>query len=218
MKDHEQHKDGKWEFNAQVAEQFDSIAHREIPDYQRVIELSIALIGKSDLSQPKIIDVGSATGYTLKCLYDSGYRSLYGVDSSADMLSRSFQQATLIESNFFPGEHAPFDFVLANWVLHFIPERRDYLAAIKQSLAKNGTLILTEKLQCSDRVHDLYHDFKRCNGISEEEIRSKQQRLQGVLIPHPLSWYLDTLNELGFEQVEIINAHTAFVTFIAVVS
>ena len=50
------------------------------------------------------------------------------------MLARSFDKATLIESEQFPAEHGPFDVVIANWVLHFIDEREQYLEDIKQSL------------------------------------------------------------------------------------
>lgn len=145
MSDNDTDITGSWKFNAQVAEQFDHIARREIPDYQRVIDLCIALIQKEQKPNPSIIDVGSATGHTLHCLYEAGFRNLYGVDSSADMLARSFAHATLIQSEHFPVEQGPYDYVLANWVLHFIPERKAYIAEIKSALADNGALLLTEK-------------------------------------------------------------------------
>jgi hypothetical protein len=58
--------------------------------------------------------------------------------------------------------------------------------------------------------------MKRANGLSELEIKQKQQQISGVLVTQPLTWYLKTLNDLGFKQIEIINAHTAFVTFMAI--
>ncbi|MGB0849360.1 MAG: class I SAM-dependent methyltransferase [Thiolinea sp.] len=207
---------GEWKFDAQVAEVFDGIARREIPDYLRVIDLCVRLIAKDKHTQPKIIDVGSATGETLRQLHQAGYRNLYGVEASADMIARSFNQATLIHSGQFPESHGPFDYVLNNWTLHFIRDPLTYLKAIWRSMTPGGTLILSDKVASSARVHDLYHDYKRNHGVTDEEIEKKRRQIEGVLITYPLSWYLNALNNTGFEQIEIINANTAFVTFMAI--
>jgi len=159
--------------------------------------------------------VGSAIGTTLHALHQAGLNNLYGVDSSAEMLARSFDQASLIQSEQFPLEHGPFDVVIANWVLHFIKDREAYLRDVKNSLSPNGVLILTEKLTASALANELYYDFKRANGVREKEIEIKKQRLEGVLTTYPLSWYLDTLTGLGFTQVDVINANTVFVTLLA---
>lgn len=207
---------GAWQFDAQVAEVFDGIARREIPDYLRVIDLCVRVIDKGENRQPKIIDVGSATGETLRQLHQAGYRELYGVESSADMIARSFDQATLIHSQEFPEAHGPFDYVLNNWTLHFIRNPLSYLEAIKRAMVPGGTLILSDKVSSSQRTHELYYDYKRANGVTEAEIEKKRQQIEGVLVTYPFSWYLNALNNLGFEQIEVINANTAFVTFMAV--
>lgn len=159
--------------------------------------------------------MGSAIGTTLHALYQAGFSNLYGVDSSAEMLTRSFDKATLIESEAFPVEHGPFDVVIANWVLHFIEDRESYLESIKQALSPNGVLILTEKISGSPMANELYYDFKRRNGVTEAEIEEKKQRLEGVLTTRSLGWYLDTLERIGFKQLDIINANTVFVTLLA---
>ena len=180
-----------------------------------MIDLSIRIIHRLDIPEPKIIDVGSAIGTTLHALYEAGYRHLYGVDSSAEMLARSFDKATLIESEQFPVEHGPFDVVIANWVLHFIHDRQDYLQTIKDSLSEKGVLILTEKIAGSELANELYHDFKRANGMTEQQIEEKKQRLEGVLVTYPLQWYFEQLASLGFQHIEVINANTVFVTLLA---
>lgn len=205
----------KWQFDRAAAENFAAIARREIPDYERVIDLSIQIIKRLNKGNPKIIDVGSAIGTTLHALYEAGFEYLYGVDSSAEMLSRSFDKAVLIESEEFPVEHGPYDVVIANWVLHFIKDREQYLEDIKKSLTSGGVLILTEKVAGSQLANDLYHDFKRRNGMTDEQIEEKKQRLEGVLIPYPIDWYMGMLKSLGFDSVEIINVNTVFVTFLA---
>lgn len=206
---------GQWKFDAQVAEVFDGIARREIPDYLRVIELCVNVIKKGGIAQPKIIDVGSATGETLRQLHQAGYRNLYGVDSSADMLAHSFDQATLIQSDTFPEYHGPFDVVLNNWTLHFIRQPMAYLESIHRAMLPGATLILSDKVSSSELVHDLYHDYKRDQGVTEDEIEKKRQQIEGVLVTYPFTWYLNALNSLGFQNIEIINANVSFVTFMA---
>jgi len=205
----------KWQFDKQAAENFAAIAQREIPDYQRVIDLCIQVIRRLDIPAPKIIDVGSAIGTTLYELHEAGFTNLYGVESSQDMLARSFDKARLIHSEQFPVKYAPFDVVIANWVLHFIPDRQQYIETIVQSLSPDGVLILTEKVSASELANELYYDFKRRNGLSEEQIEEKKQRLEGVLTTYTLTWYLDILVCLGFKQIDIINANTVFVTIMA---
>ncbi len=207
---------GQWKFDAQIAEVFDGIARREIPDYLRVIDLCVRVIGKGKLKQPKVIDVGSATGETLRQLHQAGYRAIYGVESSADMIAKSFDRATIINSEHFPEEHAPFDYVLCNWTLHFIHNPLAYLEAIKRSMIPGGILILSDKVSSSECTHDLYYDYKRAKGVTEAEIAKKAQQIAGVLVTYPFTWYLNALKNAGFEQIEIVNANTAFVTFMAI--
>lgn len=205
----------KWCFDESVATSFAKIAETSIPNYQRVIQKTIEVIRKRAYQNPKIIDVGSAIGTTLERLYGSGFTNLYGVDNSRAMLDRSFNKAVLINSSTFPVEHGKFHVVIANWVLHFINNRADYLKSIKASLTDDGILILSEKIESSAFAHSLYHDFKRNNGLTEEEISEKQKRLAGVLTTYPLAWYFDTLHDLGFRSVDVIDAHYAFVTLVA---
>lgn len=207
---------GQWQFDAEVAAVFDGIARREIPDYLRVIDLCVRIIRQDERQQPKIIDVGSATGETLRRLHQAGYRNLYGVEASADMIARSFRQATLIHAETFPEAYGPFDYVLNNWTLHFIRNPLNYLEAIYRAMSAGGVLVLSDKVSSSERVHELYHDYKRANGVTEAEIERKRQQIEGVLVTYPVNWYLNTLSSLGFGQIEIINANAAFVTLMAV--
>jgi len=202
-----------WKFDEEIAKNFLSIAEQEIPDYHRVIEKTVQVINKCGFQNPRIIDVGSATGETLKRLYREGYRNLYGVENSKAMLDCSFDKAALILSEHFPVDKGPFDVVIANWVLHFVNERDEYLQMIKRALSHNGILILTEKLVSSSLAHSLYDDFKRHNGMTDGEIANKRERLKGVLTPCSLIWYLEALRKSGFGSVDIINANSVFVTF-----
>ena len=205
----------QWEFDAEIAASFEKIAETSIPNYHLVLDKTIEVIRKRGYNNPKIIDVGSAIGTMLKKLYDNGFRNIYGVDNSPDMLARSFANATLIQSDTFPSEYGKFDVVIANWVLHFVHNREAYLQSIAKALSPGGILILSEKVTSSDFAHSLYHDFKKRQGLTQEDIDCKQKQLVGVLTPYPLSWYFEVLHNLGFKHVDIIDASYAFTTLMA---
>jgi SAM-dependent methyltransferase len=208
---------GNWQFNEEVAARFTTEAHTHIPNYEAVIQKCVDLALKSfdDTRSAKIIDVGCATGYTIDRLYTAGFSNVYGVDSSKAMLERCRVQERLFHSDSFPKEAAPFDMVLANWTLHFIDERKDYLNDIKESLAPNGMLVLTDKMSSSPLAHEQYYDFKRSMGVTEEEIARKEASIKGVLNTRPLEWYLDTLDKIGFKEINVIDAPYCFATLLA---
>lgn len=206
-----------WAFDSKVADSFDDIAKTNIPDYEQVIAQCIQIISAIGVDNPRIIDVGCATGNTLRRLYGAGFTDLVGVDNSRHMLNAvaDLPGVELVLSDHFPGHRGPYDVVLANWTLHFIENRRSYLMAIAESLSAGGILLLTEKTQSSPITQALYRDFKRANGLTEEEIQTKERQLIGVLTPYPVDWYFELLYQLGFHWVEVINAKYGFVSFLA---
>lgn len=207
---------GNWQFNDEVAARFETEARTHIPNYEAVVQKCVDLALKvfPDKSA-KIIDVGSATGYTMERLLAAGFSEVYGVDNSKAMIERSRVKDRVIHANSFPKDKAPFDLVLANWTLHFIPEREFYISDVKESLSDRGIFVLSDKMASSPFVHEQYHDFKRSMGVSEQEIARKEAAIKGVLEPRPLEWYLETLGKLGFRDVEVIDAPYCFATLIA---
>lgn len=204
----------RWVFDAKVAAEFDNIAQKNIPNYDivigRCIELARAAFAKKP--QASIIDVGSARGRTVARLIEAGFPNVYGVDSSPHMVAASAYPDRIILSEKFPIPQGPFDMVLANWTLHFIKEREDYIFDIHQGLKPGGFLVLSERMQGSTFSYQRYLDFKRSRGVSEEEIMAKEASLQGVLEPLPLHWYLTTLQKAGFTDIEVIDAAWCFNT------
>lgn len=208
--------EGTWSFeNEQVVDNFPSIAEANIPNYRAVIQKCVQIARKFCRPDSLIVDVGCARGATLKALFESGFTNLTGVDCSKAMLAKSFSQADLIASEIYPPELKLVDLVLINWTLHFIREREKYLRDIFHSLRGGGRLVLTEKVSGGQDLKDLYDDFKRQSGMSETEIRRKENAIKGVLVTQPMDWYFRTLSEIGFKDIAIIDAHFSFVTFYA---
>lgn len=204
----------KWNFDEDVAGRFQTEAQTHIPDYERVVDLSCRVLGKiynKDKSTAKIIDVGSSLGYTMSKLIEAGFQNVYGVDNSEAMCNAC-------EYDVFHDDKLPdgsWDGVIINWTLHFVKQRKEYLADVYDKLNNYGTLIITDKMQHTDLIETLYHEFKRNNGITDEEIETKKQSLIGVLDPKPLTWYINTLTEIGYSDIQVINSNLMFTTIYA---
>jgi trans-aconitate methyltransferase len=207
-------KKGYWKFDDEVARLFDEIARTNIPHYEDVIWKCLAVAKEAfpDKTTAKIIDVGSALGHTMEIFRGAGYAHVFGVDSSESMHAQSRVKKNLILSSTFPKEHGPFDLVLANWTLHFVKEREKYLSDIFAGMSQGGVLILTDKMESTKEKNAHYHAFKRAQGLTEEEIVAKAAAIEGILIPFPQEWYLETLPRIGFKNVAIIDEVWCFTT------
>jgi tRNA (cmo5U34)-methyltransferase len=211
--------DKSWKFDSKVADVFDIHARQHIPDYDRVIKKCVSLCTKyvPDPVQSCVLEVGCAVGETLQQLTSAGFSNLVGVESSLEMLekSRARSRAQLIHSEQFPAELGPYHAVLCNWTLHFIREKQSYLQDIYNGLVPGGFLIVTDKTCNSGIDLDLYHDFKRSQGVSEQEIAAKAAAVQDIMFINDPEWYQTTLTDLGFQDVVIINQVPCFTTFLA---
>lgn len=201
----------KWEFDDTVASRFQDEATSNIPDYARVIDLCYQIAERKFDKNAKIVDVGSALGYTINSFLTKGYTNVYGVESSQAMINNSMHKDRVILSETYPELSA--DFIMANWTLHFVDERKKYIEDVFDNLNAGGVFVLSDKTPQSDIIKEMYYDFKRSNGISDEYIYEKEKKLQGYMNLLPIDWYLDTLKEIGFNNVQIINSKYGFVTF-----
>jgi len=200
-----------WQFDHTVAQTFVEHAQKHIPNYDTVIDKCVTICDKFLSKDSAIIDVGCATGETLKKLNQSGFTNLTGVDSSQDMLDQCQVPAQLICSHKFPS--GSFDAVLCNWTLHFIGNKLDYLHEIYHNLTPGGLLVISDKTSLDPVMIDLYHEFKSKAGVSDDEILSKAASVKDIMYIDSPQWYIDTLSTIGFENIQIIDASWCFTTF-----
>ena len=206
-----------WQFDQQVASNFDSHARQHIPDYDRVLDQTLSLCRQKLSSESTILEIGCAVGETVKRLHEQGFEHIHAVDSSADMLAQCPPDAaTYYHSVDFPTFDVTFDAVICNWTLHFIPDKKSYLEKIYQALNPGGLLILSEKTENYGLALEQYHQFKRSQGVSDAEIADKAASLVGVMFVDSAEWYCKTLTEMGFQQVTVFNAAWCFTSFVAV--
>jgi 2-polyprenyl-3-methyl-5-hydroxy-6-metoxy-1,4-benzoquinol methylase len=205
----------KWEFNKELAPNFVDHAKKHIPDYDKVIDISIDLCKDMYHKHSTIIDVGCASGETLKRLHNQGFSNIYGVDNSQAMLDVCPKDIAKYKlSDTYPTNFPPMDVIICNWTLHFIKDKISYLKSIKENLKVDGTFILSEKTTLDPFMISKYHEFKIQNGVTEEEIKIKEKQLLDVMFINDTEWYINTLKDLGFNKVNVINAHYCFNTFI----
>ena len=204
----------KWIFDETVSNIYKTHVRQHIPNYDRVIDKSISVCQKLCNKNDSIIDVGCATGHTLKLLSAAGFVNLTGVDNSQSMLDQCKVDAKLICSDSFPCQR--FDGIICNWTLHFIKNKKEYLTDIYNGLNSNGLLIISDKTSNDPLPTHFYHNFKRSAGISEQDILLKAQSLKSVMTINSPEWYLKTLTQQGFKTVYIADADWCFTTFVCI--
>lgn len=205
----------KWKFDKNLAPNFVDHARKHIPDYDKVIDISIDLCSEYYNSNSNIIDVGCASGETIRRLHERGFKNIYGVDNSQAMIDVCPKDiATYRLSDTYPDDLPKMDVIICNWTLHFIKDKISYLKSLIDNLSDNGLLILSEKTSLDPLMIEKYHQFKIEKGVSAEEIKIKEQQLIDVMFINETSWYLENLTSVGFKKINIVNAHFCFNTFI----
>jgi tRNA (cmo5U34)-methyltransferase len=202
-----------WVFDHKIAKTFVQHAQQHIPNYDIVINKSVDLCKYLLSTDSHIVDIGCATGETLKRLQTAGFDNLTGVDSSDSMLQHCDPNiARYHHSDRLPVNN--YDAIICNWTLHFIKDKTTYLSDMYQCLDKNGFLILSEKTSNDDLPIHFYHEFKKHQGVSQEDIDTKARSVKNIMHINSVEWYIDTLKSSGFKQVHIIDASWCFTTFL----
>lgn len=234
--------DGKWEFDSNVADCFEDMLSRSIPQYdfmrKSVIKLIESIFELSPIKQTRnILDLGCSDGIMLKQMVDSlnpeGTHFL-GVDISEPMLDKAkhrlidelisgqVQLKNLDLRTEYP--QGMFDIVTSILSIQFTPieHRQHIIQNIYNSLSNtNGALIMVEKvLGNTDKINNLlvdeYYSIKRDNGYTQEQIDRKRLSLEGVLVPVTNDWNIDLLKQAGFRQVDVFWRCLNFVGYIAI--
>lgn len=225
----------RWEFDQSVADVFDDMLRRSIPQYE-VMRAAVNEIARR-FAQPgtSIVDLGCARGDTLAPLVEEfGAGSHYiACDVSEPMLdvcreryAPEIAAGTVEVRNCdlrreFPACRA--SVVIAVLTLQFTPieYRRRIVEAARESIVDGGAFILVEKVfgtsaRLDRMLEDIYLKFKAANGYTEEEIMRKKLSLEGVLVPLDAGQNAALLKESGFKSVECFWRWMNFAAWVAV--
>lgn len=207
----------EWQFDSQVADIFHQHARQHIPDYERVLDLTVDLCEQKLSKDSPILEIGCAVGETVSRLHELGFSNIHAVDNSQAMIDKCDPAwATYYCSDSFPAVgDVKFAAVLCNWTMHFMPDKVSYLKSIADHTEPGGMLILSEKTENSGLALEQYHLYKSRQGVSDSDIESKAKSLVGVMHIDPIDVYMSLLRIVGFREIHIANANWCFTTFVA---
>jgi len=226
----------KWTFDQDVANAFDDMLERSIPDYARMRELCFLVGARFVKHGTSVVDLGCSRGEAIAPFVSTfgAYCRYVAVDVAEPMLAAARERfAVLINAGVvdvrkhdlrrgMPVPLASSSLILSVLTLQFTPieYRRSILEAAKRALAPGGALIVVEKVNGRSAVlHDamlaLYESHKRDNGYTYEQIARKRASLEGVLVPLDAGQNYAMLREVGFTGVECFWRWLNFAAWVA---
>lgn len=216
---------GAWEFDEEVAQVFDDMLSRSIPQYEvmreAVTDLAARFLVEAEPVErnPCVVDLGASRGEAIAPLYDllRGAAEYHAVEVSVPMLEALRQRWPRDEVRIhafdlrggYPEIPGPVDVTLAVLTIQFTPieHRQRIIYDIWERTRPGGGFIFVEKVLGQSAAIDelmkrLYYDLKGANGYSPEQIERKRLSLEGVLVPVTAKWNEDLLRSAGFRQVD----------------
>jgi tRNA (cmo5U34)-methyltransferase len=222
-------------FDQSVVEVFPDMIQRSVPGYTTIVAMIGTLAERFAQAGSRCYDLGCSLGaatLAMRHRIPAADCEIIALDNSPAMIERARAvlaadsgqiPVQLICDNLqnVPVENA--SVAVLNFTLQFIPvgERREILQKIYDGLRPGGVLIISEKIDFTDRDHralmiDLHHAFKRANGYSELEVAQKRNALENVLIPETLDTHRERLKGVGFTSVDVWFQCFNFASMIAI--
>jgi tRNA (cmo5U34)-methyltransferase len=229
--------EGRWTFDGAVADAFDDMLARSIPQYEVMRQTVTGMACHFRTERSVITDLGCSRGEALAPLVDKygAHNHFVGIEVSQPMLEAArvrfagMMRAGVVEilnhdlRYGLPQSCYGSSVVLSVLTLQFTPieHRQKILASIHEHLLPGGALILVEKALGNDAVIDdimvsQYLDMKRRNGYSEDQIQRKRLSLEGVLVPVTARWNEELLRDTGFRHIDCFWRWMNFAGWVAV--
>lgn len=223
----------KWKFDAKVADVFEDMLERSIPQYD-VMRKAVADVGRSFIkTDSTVVDLGCSAGDALASFVVNppafGIEFL-GLEESKPMVTvatRRFAGRSDVAIRLwdlrggFPPVRA--SLVLSVLTLQFVPinYRQKILTDAHTALVDGGALILVEKVlgntaAIDKTMVDLYHRMKKENGYTDDAIERKKLALEGVLVPLTAHFNEELLRSAGFSRVDCFWRWMNFAAWVAV--
>lgn len=206
----------KWEFNAEVADVFDSMLDRSIPNHRAMRQAIRPFL----LSDRVYLDLGSSRGWQVQEVLQCNPAMVYAVEESPAMcavLRERFSddgRVTIVEKALQDVSLPTCDVTLSVLTLQFLPlnQRQELISRVHRALSDGGQFIVVEKVigesfAQSWGMSNEYHLWKHeVGGYTWAEIEEKAQQLVGVMTPLSESMNVQMLENEGFEVEEFWRA------------
>lgn len=221
----------RWEFDEGVAEVFDDMLERSIPQLA-MMRSAVSRMARAHFREgTDVVDLGCSKGGALEPLVGAlPARQFVGVERSPPMLAAARERFAVdgwirIEdldlSVSYPDVLA--SVTLCVLTLQFVPlgHRTSLLREAFRHTVPGGALILVEKVlgsthRLNDEMVAEYHAMKVANGYSAEEVERKRLSLEGVLVPVTARRNEEMLAEAGFSEIDCFWRWMNFAGWVAV--
>ncbi len=225
-----------WVFDAAVAENFDEMLDRSIPEIETMREVVTLAASFFFPRGGEVLDLGCSRGEALAriaALDGTDDLHFVGLEVSAPMLAAARARfaddprVAIYERDLRHGIYgvAPGSLAVALSVLTlmFVPVnyRRRLLRDVYDRLAPRGGLVLVEKtigdgVEIDDLMNANYHRRKFETGYTPDEIERKRLSLEGVLVPLTARQNRELLVDVGFEEIDEVWSWMNFRAWVAV--
>ena len=211
--------EGGWEFTLEVAEQFDTHVRKSIPLYDEIQRMTVDMSEWFIHNGSTVYDIGSSTGETVLHLQEKHASKenvrFIGIESSETMIKKarnkvSANNVQFLHQDVVQTEFKEADLVISLFTLQFLgmPERTQVMRRVYQCLRSGGAVIMAEKILAEEGQFDemwveLYWDFKKRQGLSDDQILQKARSIRGVLRPVTLTDNVNLLRMIGFTSTDV---------------
>lgn len=231
--------DEPFRFDDSVARVFPDMLRRSIPGYAASLEAIGSLAARFVRDNTRCYDLGCSLGGAALAIRQGARANgcrIIAVDNSEAMVERC--RAAVADDASGGHNGPPIDVVLGdireteitnasmavlNYTLQFLglDDRDAMIRRIADGLVPGGVLVLSEKVVDEDPrmeslLVELYHEHKRRNHYSADEIARKRAALENVLVPETIGAHQKRLEAAGFANVAVWLRYFNFVSMIAV--
>jgi tRNA (cmo5U34)-methyltransferase len=211
--------EGGWEFTSEVAEHFDDHVQKSIPMYEQFQDMTVNISEWFVHDGSTVYDIGCSTGETIARLVKKHASKknvqFIGIDTSEAMITQaqkksSAQNVQFLHQDVTKTAFREADMVISLFTLQFLEmkERMRILQEIYDCLSIGGALVIGEKMLAEEGRFDelwteLYWDFKRGRGLTDDQILHKARSIRGVLRPLTVHENIKLLRTVGFTSIDI---------------
>ena len=213
--------DLKKHFNKE-AEAFDEQVQKNIPCYNEMLTALINAI-PDNKKNPKILDLGCGTGnITQKALKRFPDAEVTCLDLSENMIEiakdklSDYEKIEYIVGDFTQMQiETKYDVILSSLALHHIPNDEEKEAMYKdiyEALEKDGVFYNADVIKANSNYNEelnnkiAIQEMKE-NGVTDEEITEHKGKRDANDIPTTLINNIKMLENVGFEEIDVIWKH-----------
>ena len=225
---------GAFNFAGNVHKNFEKHVKKSVPFYEEGHDIICKLSSFFLVNKSVVYDLGCSTGKLTRDIsrYNKDLQiKIYGIDSEPKMVKHSLKllnQKTKKHISYKKSELTDIkfkksDIIISYYTIQFIKPkfRQKIFDKIYKSLNYGGAFILFEKVRGSDaRFQDIftqiYHEFKRDQGFSKDQIYNKAISIRGVLEPFTSKANVDYMKRAGFKDITSIVKYCSFEGFLAI--